>query len=406
MKLNLKEYYRNFFNQKYLRDLRYIKTSKINKTGKNVYNDILKIKYELRNQPYKQFLPFLINNNHNGLNGNLFYQLFYYKNYDDYLLKLENKRFNDRLFFDFDIEDSRITRIKNNFQYAYNTLTGKERIQLIKKSRNQLQDLIIKDDLLFNVFNESKKLINYFESRNIKPYFIFSGFKGFHINVFFKEAKLKCISDISYSLANNYKKELNLKYLDLNVNKDAISRVQRTPLIKHEKTGLYTKPLNNEVTYDDFLTIIKKNNNKVDLFNIQDYIIPNNKLIKLNNKFKIEKLKKEISKPLEIKATGFNTNNLFKDMRNLSKLLLGEPVRIYKEYNSYKCPFHDDKNPSVRIYKNNFLCVTCNLSLNYFQFIKKYYKLKTDDDVKLKMQELNLIVKRFKKNIKPNDGIN
>lgn len=400
MKLNLKEYYRSFFNQKYFRDLRYIKSNKINKTGKPVYNDTLKIKYELRNQSYKQFLPFLVNNKHNGYNGSLFYQLSYYNNYDDYLTKSEKERFSDRLFFDFDINNPRIIKIKNNFEHAYNKLTGKERIQLIKKSKNQLQDLIFKDDLLLNVFNETKKLINYFKNKNIEPYLIFSGFKGFHINIFFQEAKLNCISNISYSIANYYKDHLNLKYLDLNVNKDAISRVQRTPLIKHEKTGLYTKPLNNEVIYDDFLTIIKKNNNKVDLFNITDYTISNTKLVELDNKFKVEKLKTEISKPLEIKPVSNEVNNIFSDMRVLAKLLLGEPVRTYKEYNSYKCPFHDDKNPSVRIYKNNFLCATCNLSLNYFQFIKKYYELETDDDVKLKMQELNLIVKRFKKNKK------
>ena len=35
------------------------------------------------------------------------------------------------------------------------------------------------------------------------------------------------------------------------------------------------------------------------------------------------------------------------------------------------CPFHDDHNPSGVIFKERFHCSTCNLTLNYYDFIGK-----------------------------------
>ena len=60
---------------------------------------------------------------------------------------------------------------------------------------------------------------------------------------------------------------------------------------------------------------------------------------------------------------------IFSDMRILLKVIVGDPVKEFKNYNSYNCPFHDDKSPSARVYKNNFLCATENLHLNSFDAI-------------------------------------
>ena len=79
-------------------------------------------------------------------------------------------------------------------------------------------------------------------------------------------------------------------------------------------------------------------------------------------------------------------------MRILLKVIIGDPVREFKNYNSYICPFHDDNSPSARVYKNNFLCATENLHLNYFDFIRKYFDLADDDAVKEKMKELKKLV--------------
>ena len=92
-------------------------------------------------------------------------------------------------------------------------------------------------------------------------------------------------------------------------------------------------------------------------------------------------------------VTGDNVSDLmFKDMRVLLKIILGEPAREFKAYNTYNCPFHDDKKPSARVYTKNFLCASENLHLNYFEFIRKYYKLNSDDEVKEKMADLKKLV--------------
>ena len=75
-------------------------------------------------------------------------------------------------------------------------------------------------------------------------------------------------------------------------------------------------------------------------------------------------------------------------MRELLKVVVGEPAREYEGYNSYICPFHDDHNPSALVYPKRFYCRGCNLNFNYFEFLRKFYGLESDDEVKKKMKEL------------------
>ena len=75
-------------------------------------------------------------------------------------------------------------------------------------------------------------------------------------------------------------------------------------------------------------------------------------------------------------------------MRELCKLLIGEPAYVRENYNKYNCPFHDDKVPSAIAGKAYFTCYGCNLKLNYFEFIRKFFSLESDDEVKQKMREL------------------
>ena len=50
--------------------------------------------------------------------------------------------------------------------------------------------------------------------------------------------------------------------------------------------------------------------------------------------------------------------------------------------------FHDDHNPSVCVYRKNFLFESCELHFKYFDFIKNYFGLKSDKETKAKMREL------------------
>ena len=75
-------------------------------------------------------------------------------------------------------------------------------------------------------------------------------------------------------------------------------------------------------------------------------------------------------------------------MRNLARLVLGEPVKEYNDYNVYLCSFHDDHHPSARLYRRNFLCEACGVHYKYFEFIKHYFGLKSDKETKIKMGEL------------------
>ena len=83
-----------------------------------------------------------------------------------------------------------------------------------------------------------------------------------------------------------------------------------------------------------------------------------------------------------------SADDLFKDVRNLTRLVLGEPEKEYNKYNVYLCPFHDDHNPSARVYRKNFICESCGVHYRYFDFIKNYFGLKSDKETKAKMREL------------------
>ena len=117
-------------------------------------------------------------------------------------------------------------------------------------------------------------------------------------------------------------------------------------------------------------------------------------LLKLDNNYhEIAKAKKSKANFNSLRRTvdgGYNSSadDLFKDMRNLTRLVLGEPKKEYNTYNVYLCPFHDDHIPSARVYRKNFRCEACNIHYNYFDFIKNYFGLKSDKETKAKMREL------------------
>lgn len=395
---SLKKYYSNYFNGNYLRDYRFIFDDK----SIHKYNDVLSYKkYKTSEEAKKKSLNFLVSPNHMGRKGVLLNEITYFKSLDDYKNGNNQERYSDRLFFDFDIEDDRVDNIKSEMKDAYNDLKGSAKRERIEDLRSDFRDLIFNEDLILPTFKEASSLCDYLESVGLKPYLIFSGSKGFHINLFFDEKKLLNISQISYSLANSYKNKLDLRYLDLAVNKDAKKRSQRVQYSYHSKTNLLTLPIDRESSYDEVLSIIEKNKRSPIPFQIRDYNSPegfNRMLVKLDNDIglKLKRRQKDLEnrnlqrkKLLKRKYKGNVKSFSDIDMRELANaygidgISKGDRIIV-------KCPFHNDSNPSAVVFRERFHCSTCNLTLNYYDFISK---MENTNDKKVIMQKLNDIVR-------------
>lgn len=194
------------------------------------------------------------------------------------------------MFFDFDVEDDRVSKIKDDMKEAFETLEGKEKLNQINMLKKDFQGLIFYDDLLLPTFKEASRLCQYLEGLGLKPYLVFSGSKGFHVNVFFGEMQLINFSQISKALAVTFSKKLDLKFLDYSVfDKDKIHRrLQRCQYVRHSKTDLFTLPIPSVYDYNEVLSIIKKNKRSPIIFNMSEYKAPiefNEALAHMNGEF-------------------------------------------------------------------------------------------------------------------------
>lgn len=172
------------------------------------------------------------------------------------------------------------------------------------------------------------------------------------------------LTNLNRSLANVFKRELDLNLLDYNIYGNSLTAVQRVPYGVHERTGLYTTPIDPEISYDDLLDLISRNRLKVHDFNISDYYVSDefrrtlkevdkeNMIKKEANDLKQEELNR-LRKKYQTSHYGKNGGKslIFEDMRELLKVVVGEPAREYEHYNSYICPFHDDHKPSALVSK-------------------------------------------------------
>ena len=399
MKYTRKQFYHNFYNNQLLRDFLFVKSNPNAKYD----TESPYLPYNANTDFKKNIQNFLIkfSNPKNRLHGALYSQVTYYKSIGDLRVKDDGERYSNCLFFDFDVDAAELHDLKTEIKIAYGDLTGKDRLKRIREIQNEYQNIIFTTDILEKPFNDAKKLYDYFKSNNIPCYTVFSGSKGVHLYTFFDECKLLNYSDISYKLATSYKTALDLPTLDLAVNKDAIARKSRVIYSKHETSSLFTTPF--DIETESISDVLEKSRNQnIEPFDISDYRIKDDNFVgvlknidaEITAKTKIIVTeKKKLNKLVNGGAiSDADKDAIFTDMRVLLKLILGEPVREFKNYNSYKCPFHDDKSPSARVYKNNFLCATENLHLNYFDFIRKYFDLPDDDAVKEKMKELKKLV--------------
>ena len=156
-----------------------------------------------------------------------------------------------------------------------------------------------------------------------------------------------------------------------------ISRKQRIPYSKHERTLLYTVPIADSISYDELLQQVRRNRPKPIPIDKESYIPDetfHKNMINLNAKITEEMMKSEMKQQelqkrkrelLSAKRKNLNKDSVDLDfssidMRSLVSKILGSPEKEYSNYSMFKCPFH-----------------AC-----FFLLIIKYYKMKNNHKMK------------------------
>ena len=385
----LRRYWRSYYNGNMWRNYRFLhdKTQYFMKDGKRIEYEATSLnasKYKEAADPLMRAPAWLLKKSR-AKYGTLAGEITYFKTLADFIDGNINNRYCDRLFNDFDVDDNpQVKELKEEFKKCNLTLTGKEHRNKYVELQKRFKELIFEQDLLHDVFLEAKSLIEYLQRYGLKPFFIFSGSKGFHVNVFFNEMKITNFSEISKTLANTYSKELGLKYLDFKVfdRTRAHKRLQRVQYATHSKTGLITRPLDVNTTYDELLDIIQSRKRKPVPFNFNDYVAPqgfNRMINKLDHEITFKKAERQKrlehenrQKRMELEKRYGKNYKSFKDidLRDIAHAY-GIDGKREPDKTIVNCPFHHDVHPSAVIYPQRFYCSTCAMSLNYYEFISR-----------------------------------
>lgn len=401
----LRRYWRAYYNEHMLRNYRFLydKRQYFMKDGKRIEYEATSLKadkYDEHDDSLTRAPQWLLDKSATKY-GTLAGEITYFKSLEDFKDASIKLRYCDRLFFDFDIDDNpEVEKLKAEFKRANVELSRREIRNKYVELQTRFKELIFEADLLQGVYDEAKRLTSYLQRFGLNPYLIFSGSKGFHVNVFFNEIQLTELSDIQKTLANSYTKELNLSYIDFNVfdRTRAHKRLQRVQYGTHSKTGLITRPLDPNMTYDEMLeTIQSKKRRPVD-FKFTDYAAPegfNRMLMKLDHEIRFKKMerRKQLEKEnrehrlMMQKKYGKNYKS-FKDI-DLRDIASAYGIDGRREANKtiVNCPFHHDVHPSAVIYPQRFYCSTCAMSLNYYEFISRLEGTEDKDKILAKARE-------------------
>jgi hypothetical protein len=301
----------------------------------------------------------------------------------------------DRAYFDFDVSNPKIKQIKNDLieLQKVNLYYRKDKQAGLKK---ELQDLIINEHIAEVAINEAKDFTKKFKVRfGREPILFFSGCKGAHAYTFFEPIQQVDINRTLSWFAEDIKKKLNYRTLDLAVNKDAKTRLSRIPYSKHQYSLLSVVPFSIEDSYD---TIMEKALNPIigpfirekHLSSFGSYLIELDNILKDNEKIENEiKESKRLVNP--IKPSGCKIS----DHREWFKQIIRGPSKEYEHYDMYNCPFndHEDHKPSFMVHKTGYKCKGCGRRGNYWQFLKDYYGW-SDDQVKTHLKNKVLITCR------------
>lgn len=404
---SIKNYYENYYSNNYYRDIRLLGDKQLigydEETAKPKYNFSIKTfkvavgtTYNDKVRNSKLFKQFLLMNRKGT--GTLASEITHFRNYVDFSKHNKLLRYSDRLFLDLDTENTKAKELKKLQIEANKTIINRnERRKVIAEAQADFKELILNEHILRDTYREVNILIKYLQDKlHLKPYLIFSGSKGFHINIFFDRLQINNINKITYDLTTIFKDKLHLESLDLAVT-DGKTRIQRVPYSVHERTKLTTTPIPVGTTYSELLEIIDTKPHKVKPLelNLENYYSNTDftdTLIRLDNKIALLKIQEEKTKAKELEERrkrsinlttnySFSKENPFKDLRELVKHIVGESEYSTEEYNIYCCSFHNDSSPSAIVGKNVYYCFSCKATYNYWNFIKHYYKCRDNKEV-------------------------
>lgn len=386
----LRKYYIAYYNEHMLRNYRFLydKARFFIKDGERIEYEATSLKaskYDVELDDSLTRAPRWILNKTREKYGTLAGEISYFKTLADFRNGAISKRYCDRLFFDFDVDDNpQVKQLKEEFKKANFTLDGRNLQRKYVELQKRFKELIFEADLLHDVYEEATSLCNYLQRFGLKPYLTFSGSKGAHVNVFFDEMQITNLSEITKTLARSYSKELNLHYVDFNVfdRTKAHKRLQRIPYGIHSKTGLITRPLDLNTTYDELLDVITNKSKRPDDFDFADYKAPqgfNRMIMKLDKEIQFKKVERQKRLERENREKRIAMQKKYgKNYKSFNEIDLRDIATAYgingkREHDKTicNCPFHHDVHPSAVIYPQRFYCSTCAISLNYYEFISR-----------------------------------
>lgn len=417
--MKLATYFDEFFNGNYNRDLRCIGKQRNVKHAP---------KFETTNNKHAKSKRIFIKNNINSTMAkytNFYGSHTYFEDIVDYQLANDTARTINHFFFDFDKEFAdgskfkQITKGNGKDKLGIEDLKQlpiRDYIDGMDSIHEQIQDMLIYENILMDSWNESKKVYEYFKSQGLTTYTCLSMSKGVHLRCFFNPIHVNNYNRIIHDLHNNLVKQFNLRTLDEKVTgKDSnpLKSVERLPYTFNEKSGLRVVPFSfetdslHDVVEKSLQLSSKKRLINVEPFNLSDYVNSefHNGILKLDSQIDVlvakeqdakNKLLQEKIKNGTINGNYTGENALFKDLRILVRFICGDEnlVSEHARYDKYKCHFHNDKSPSAIVGIKNYTCLSSNCKvgkLNYFEFLRLWFGLKSDEEVKEKMVELQTL---------------
>ena len=378
---------------------------------------------------------FLVNDKHHDGQGQLVHHNSFFKNVSDFHSLQVGDRLYDRLFYDVDkhndvidgfkhdLRDIKARQIGSDVGYSY-----KQKLKDIKEKQAEYRNYVLNDndgDFLADPYNDTLKIVQYYQDRGVEPIVNFTGGAGFHINVLFEPVHLKNPSDVFLSYTNLIASKTGVKIddnsgescLDDAPPQNAETGTQRTPYSIHEKSGLNGFIVPDDTDYDDLLAMIKRNRPQVSDFTYDDHLVPDllmKQIINTDNEAGVKKVEKteQVKKQYNThRSTGNGDKDIYidgvyigtvshddgrtdlsSDLRYLWDLMVIDgavkPVDdkdIRQHYNRVRCGFpdHDDKNPSAIVGKYRYKCFKCCPDgINWYVLIGVVYGIIDPDDIK------------------------